>query len=47
MKEKVIVHYRTSDGETKDWVCEYERLDQILKVCEEKGFEIIGVEQLV
>lgn len=47
MKEKVIVHYRTKDGQTKDWVCEYVLLDHIIKVCEQKGFEIIGVEQLV
>jgi hypothetical protein len=42
---RVVVHYRV--GITmRDWVCEYSRLNHIIAVCEEKGFDIIGVESL-
>ena len=46
MRAVIIVHYRNKNGQTSDWVCDYKRLDHILKVCEEKGLEVIGVEQL-
>lgn len=45
-KVKVIVHYRTECGQTRDWVCDYDRLDHIIEVCYAKGIEIVGVEQL-
>lgn len=45
-KVKVIVHYRTGQGQTHDWVCDYDRLDHIIEVCYAKGLEVIGVEQL-
>jgi hypothetical protein len=41
----VVVHYR-ANGMLRDWVCTYERLDHIIQVCEAKGFEIVGVEDL-
>jgi len=41
----VVVHYRVN-GMLRDWVCTYERLDHIIQVCEAKGFEIVGVEDL-
>lgn len=46
MPMKVVLHYRVN-GIVRDWVCAYERLDHIMEVCVEKGFEIIGVEELV
>lgn len=45
-KVKVIVHYRTKEGNTCDWVCDYDRLDHIIEVCHAKGLDIVGVEQL-
>jgi hypothetical protein len=45
MSMRVVVHYRVGTV-TRDWVCTYKRLDHIIAVCEEKGFEIIGVESL-
>ncbi|MBL6775842.1 MAG: hypothetical protein ISQ26_10575 [Candidatus Puniceispirillum sp.] len=44
---KVVLTYRTPDGVTSDWVCDEERLNHIMKVCEEKGFEVIAVEYLL
>ena len=45
-KVKVVVHYRTPTGATRDWICDYDRLDHIIEVCYAKELEIIGVEQL-
>ena len=42
---KVVLHYRVN-GVLRDWVCAYNRLDHIMEVCVEKGFEIVGVEEL-
>lgn len=44
---KIVITYKTSDGAINDWVCEEERFDHIVKVCEEKGFEIVSVEYLL
>lgn len=43
---KIILHYRV-DGALRDWVCAYDRLDHIIEVCKEKGFDIVGIEELV
>ena len=43
---KVVLHYRTKNGQTHDWVCDYGRLDHIIEVCYAKGLDIVGVEQL-
>ena len=45
MPMKVVLHYRVN-GIVRDWVCAYERLDHIMEVCVEKGFEIVGIEDL-
>lgn len=45
MPMKVVLHYRVN-GMVRDWVCAYNRLDHIIQVCIEKGFEIIGIEEL-
>lgn len=45
-KVKVVLHYRTKDGQTLDWVCDYDRLDHIIEVCYAKNLDIVGVEQL-
>ena len=42
---RVVVHYRVN-GMLRDWVCDYDRLDHVINVCETKGFEIVGVEDL-
>ena len=42
---RVVLHYRVN-GILRDWVCAYERLDHILTVCAEKGFDVVGVEEL-
>ena len=42
---RVVLHYRVN-GMVRDWVCAYERLDHIMEVCFEKGFEIVGIEEL-
>ena len=42
---RVVLHYRVN-GVLRDWVCTYDRLDHILNVCVEKGFDIVGVEEL-
>jgi hypothetical protein len=44
---KIVITYRTPDGTTSDWVCEENRLDHIMQVCEQKGFEVISVEYLI
>ena len=45
MQMRVVLHYRV-EGILRDWVCTYDRLDHIMNVCIEKGFEIVGVEEL-
>lgn len=45
MPMRVVLHYRI-EGVMRDWVCTYDRLDHIMNVCIEKGFEIVGVEEL-
>jgi len=45
MQMRVVLHYRV-EGILRDWVCTYDRLDHIMNVCVEKGFEIVGVEEL-
>jgi len=42
---RVVLHYRV-DGVLRDWVCTYDRLNHILNVCIEKGFDVVGVEEL-
>ena len=42
---KVVLHYRVN-GVLRDWVCLYDRLDHIIDVCLEKGFEVVGVGEL-
>ena len=42
---KVVLHYRVN-GVLRDWVCTYDRLNHILKVCAMKKFEVIGIEDL-
>ena len=42
---RVVLHYRVN-GVLRDWVCVYDRLEHIMNVCREKGFEIVGVERL-
>jgi hypothetical protein len=46
MASNVIVRYRLPSGDTREWVVQYERLEHVLKVCEEKGFIVIGLEEL-
>jgi len=41
----VVLHYR-ANGALRDWVCSYDRLEHILEVCEAKGFDVIGWEDL-
>ena len=43
---KIVLHYRVN-GVVRDWVCSYDRLDHIMNVCVEKGFEVVGIEELV
>lgn len=45
MPMKVVLHYRVN-GVLRDWVCSYERLNHIIKVCNMKGFDIVGIEDL-
>ena len=45
MPMRVVLHYRVN-GVLRDWVCAYNRLDHIMEVCVEKGFEIVGIEDL-
>jgi len=42
---RVVLHYRVN-GVLRDWVCTYDRLNHILNVCVEKGFDIVGIEEL-
>jgi hypothetical protein len=42
---RVVLHYRVN-GVVRDWVCSYDRLDHVMNVCVEKGFDIVGVEEL-
>jgi hypothetical protein len=42
---RVVLHYRVN-GILRDWVCTYDRLDHIINVCIEKGFDIVGVFRL-
>lgn len=42
---KVVVQYLVN-GELRSQTCPYDRLDHIIYACEEKGFEIVGVEEL-
>jgi hypothetical protein len=42
---KVVLHYRVN-GVLRDWVCMYDRLEHVLKVCAMKKFEVVGIEDL-
>lgn len=41
----VVVQYKV-ENEIRTWTCSYDRLDHIISACDEKGFEIVGVEEL-
>ena len=45
MSLRIVIHYRVN-GVLRDWVCTYERLNHIMNVCIEKGFDIVGIEEL-
>lgn len=45
MPVRVIVHYRVN-GVLRDWVTVQDRVNHIISVCLEKGFEVVGVESL-
>jgi hypothetical protein len=44
---KIVITYKTRDGVINNWVCVEERFDHIMKVCEEKGFDVVSVEYLI
>jgi hypothetical protein len=44
---RIIVSYTNAEGANNEWVCTEDRLDHIMKVCEEKGFKVISVEYLI
>ena len=42
---RVVIQYLV-EGELRSQTCDYDRLDHVIAVCEEKGFEVVDVENL-
>jgi len=43
----VVIVYKTPTGVTNSWVCQENKVDHILDICEAKEFEVLEIDYMV